>query len=118
MLNWLFRPQCAACGAPSAPLCEACASSLLERGPAGPRCAARTAARALPRGRCLREPPPFDRVVSPWRFGGSLASAIRRLKFTGASHIARTVAPLWAPLVAAVAQGGVVVPVPLHWRRR
>lgn len=69
--------------------------------------------------RCLKSPLSLDRIVSPWRFGGPLASAIRRLKFTGANHIARTVAPLWAPLIAAAASdGGLVVPVPLHWRRR
>lgn len=67
----------------------------------------------------MRTPLPLDRIVSPWRFGGPLATAIRRLKFTGEHHIARTVAPLWAPLVAAAAgDGAVVVPVPLHWRRR
>jgi hypothetical protein len=59
-------------------------------------------------------------VVAPWRFGGQLASAIRRLKFANRAHVARDVAPLWAPaLAAAVAeQDAVVVPVPLHWRRR
>jgi ComF family protein len=35
------------------------------------------------------------------------------------NHIARTVAPLWAPLLAASLEpGALVVPVPLHWRRR
>ena len=69
-----------------------------------------------------RAPPPLAAVAAPWRFGGELASAIRRLKFTGATHVARAVAPLWAPLVAAAlgeaGPGAIVVPVPLHWRRR
>src|SRR6185369_2068721 len=62
----------------------------------------------------------LDAIVAPWRFGGQLASAIRRLKFTGATHVARTLAPLWAPiLAAAIAEtDALVVPVPLHWRRR
>lgn len=70
--------------------------------------------------RCATDPLPLDRVVSPWRFGGQLASAIRRLKFANRAHIARDVAPLWAPvLAAAVAElDAIVVPVPLHWRRR
>ena len=70
--------------------------------------------------RCAHAPLAIDRIVTPWRFGGALATAIRRLKFTGATHIARTLAPLWAPLLAAaVAEtDGVIVPVPLHWRRR
>jgi ComF family protein len=68
--------------------------------------------------RCVREPLALDLVVAPWRFGGQLASAIRRLKFTGATHIARALAPLWAPVLAAAARDAIVVPVPLHWRRR
>jgi len=117
-LSWLFRPQCAACGELSEdPLCGACRLSLVELGAACERCA-QPGARLC--SRCAREPLPLDRIVAPWRFGGALAISIRRLKFTGATHVARTVAPLWAPLLAAaVAEtGGAVVPVPLHWRRR
>lgn len=102
-VSWLCRPQCAACCEPvSEPLCAACAETLVENAPV-PACAGSIA-----------------RIVSPWRFGGQLASAIRRLKFTGATHVARTLAPLWAPLLAAAVEetDGLVVPVPLHWRRR
>ena len=147
MIDWIFRPQCAGCGAPAVTLCDACRASLVELGPACPRCAEPTGAEAgegprgghdaiagqgagdLPDrgtsdgatcGRCLASPLPLDRIVSPWRFGGQLASAIRRLKFANAAHIARDVAPLWAPVLeAAVAESNaIVVPVPLHWRRR
>jgi ComF family protein len=119
MLSWIFRPECVACRSPGAPVCEPCASSLVELGPACPRCAEPTGERALVCARCVRAPLPLDRIVAPWRFGGPLASAIRRLKFTGASHIARGIAPLWAPLLAAAAaQDALVVPVPLHWMRR
>lgn len=102
LLPWVFRPQCAACAEPSeAPLCDACADTLLEAGDAPARA-------------------PLARIVAPWQFGGQLATAIRRLKYTGATHVARTLAPLWAPvLAAAVAElDAIVVPVPLHWRRR
>src|SRR5690348_8734506 len=118
LIRWLFRPQCAACGVPSEePLCKPCGLSLVELGDACERCA-QPGSRLC--ARCRHDPLPLDRIVTPWRFGGSLAIAIRRLKFTGASHIARTLAPLWAPvLAAAVAEtDGIVVPVPLHWRRR
>ncbi len=101
---WLFRPQCAACAElADGPLCGACAETLLEADEVSPARAA-----------------PLARIVAPWCFGGQLASAIRRLKFTGATHVARTVAPLWAPVLAAAVEetGGIVVPVPLHWRRR
>lgn len=123
MLNWIFRPQCAACAGPTAPFCEPCAALLVELGPACPRCAEpredpEPDAARVPCARCVRSPLPLDRIVSPWQFEGALASAIRRLKFTGATHIARSIAPLWAPLVAAAATDGIVVPIPLHWRRR
>jgi ComF family protein len=120
MLDWLFRPQCAACGHAPAPLCAECSASLCEITAACPRCAVPTGEHAVVCGRCVREPLPLERIIAPWRYGGQLASAIRRLKFAGASHVARTLAPLWAPvLAAAVAEPqAIVVPVPLHWRRR
>ena len=120
LLDWIFRPQCAACGGSPAPLCAACAASLVELGGACPRCAEPTGEASTICARCVRAPLPLDRIVAPWRFGGQLASAIRRLKFAGATHVARTLAPLWAPVIAAAARDddALVVPVPLHWWRR
>src|SRR5262245_16027340 len=120
MIDWIFGPQCAACGAPAVTLCGACSASLVELGPACPRCAEPAGEQAETCRRCATAPLPLDRVVAPWRFGGQLASAIRRLKFANRAHIARDVARLWAPvLAAAVAElDAIVVPVPLHWRRR
>jgi len=120
MIDWVFRPQCAACGVPAVTLCAACSASLVELGPACPRCAEPTGEHAVTCRRCATSPLPLDRVIAPWRFGGQLASAIRRLKFANRAHIARDVAPLWAPVLAAAVaeQRAVVVPVPLHWRRR
>ena len=104
MLRWLYRPQCAACAEPwrAGPLCSDCAVSLVP-----------LTVQAAP-------PVPLRRIASAWAFGGSLASAIRRLKFTGATHIARELAPLWAPVLeaAVLEHDAIVVPVPLHWRRR
>jgi len=120
MLTWCFRPQCAACGALSTtPLCPACEGSLEPLGASCPRCA-EPSREATTCRRCVVAPLPLERVVAPWRFGGQLAIAIRRLKFAGATHVARALAPLWAPvLAAAVAEhDAIVVPVPLHWRRR
>src|SRR5439155_10607534 len=81
MIDWMFRPQCAACGSAAATLCDACRASLVELGPACPRCAEPTGERAATCARCAADPPPLDGVAAPWRFGGQLASAIRRLKF-------------------------------------
>ncbi len=119
MLTWLFRPQCAACGTAASTLCEACASTLLELGPACPRCAEPTAGGAVCT-RCRIAPLPLETILAPWRFGGQLASAIRRLKFAQRTHVARDLAPLWSPLIAAAASryDALVIPIPLHWRRR
>ena len=125
LLEWMFRAQCAACATEAWGLCEACSGALVELGPACPRCCEPSGEVSTLCGRCTRSPLPLDHIAAPWRFGGSLATAIRRLKFSGHTHVARALAPLWAPLlVAAVAAGStpearaVVVPVPLHWRRR
>lgn len=121
MLDWIFRPQCIACGITADTLCGACSASLVELGPACPRCAEPTGERSVTCRRCATQPLPLERILAPWRFGGQLAAAIRRLKFAGRTQIARDLAPLWAPLVAAVASAdgpAIVVPVPLHWRRR
>jgi ComF family protein len=119
LVDWLFRPQCAACGESSpVALCRACTLSLVELGDACPRCAEPGSPSAC--RRCCLSPLPVEKILTPWRFGGSLAVAIRRLKFTGATHIARALAPLWAGMLGAAAHeyGAIVVPVPLHWRRR
>src|SRR3982750_3135046 len=103
LASWIFRPQCAACSTLSdMPFCASCAESL------------------SPLASDVVPPRGLARVIAAWGFGGALASAIRRLKFTGATHVARTVAPLWAPLLAAAADehDAIVIPVPLHWRRR
>jgi len=121
MLDWLFAPQCVACKTPATtPLCAPCNGSLEPLGPACPRCAEPTGDVAIVCRRCAIEPLPLERVIAPWHFGGQLAAAIRALKFAKRTSVARAVAPLWAPvLAAAVAEyDGVVVPVPLHWRRR
>lgn len=125
MLDFVFRPQCAACTSPAESFCEDCACTLLELATCCEKCAepisrepvGAAGARCI---RCLLSPPPIDRIVAAWRFGGALAVAIRRLKFTGRTHVARAIAPLWSPLVAAAASedGAIVVPVPLHWTRR
>ncbi len=101
-LDFLYRPRCVCCTAPATTLCDVCREALVEVRPdAGP-------------------PLPLP-VMVPWEFGGSLATAIRRLKFTGKTHVARDLAPLWAPLLAAAYAASVnpvIVPIPLHWRRR
>src|SRR5437899_6072225 len=72
-MDWIFGPQCAACGAPATTLCEACRGSLVELGPACLRCAEPTAEDGATCARCRRDRLSLDGVAAPWRFGGQLA---------------------------------------------
>jgi len=119
LLDLVFQPQCAACGTLARTLCAPCQASLEVLGPACPGCAEPTGDFPVVCRRCARDPLPLERIVSPWRFGGALATAIKRLKFGHHTQVARDVAPLWAPVIAAAAEDdALVVPVPHHWRRR
>jgi ComF family protein len=119
LLELLYPERCAACdalcGAPG--LCERCAGSLYATSPCCPVCALpEETPRAVTCRRCRRSPPPFAQTVAPWRYGGELAVAIRRMKYGGARgglpELARPLAALLAPALPA-AGAEVVVPVPL-----
>ncbi len=105
LLDLIYVPHCAACDVrvpPGEPLCRLCAATLVEMEPA-------STAEA-----------PMESVTAPWRYGGELGRALRRLKFGRRPHLARELAPLIAPFLAAVVEAGaadVIVPVPLHVRR-
>jgi ComF family protein len=124
ILDLLFVPHCAACDVrvdPGTPLCAVCALSLYELGAACPRCAEplEGPVSVLCR-RCRVAPPPLVSAHAPWRYGGELARALHRFKYERRAELARALAPLVAPgLAAVVARTGVdlAVPVPLHWRR-
>ncbi len=119
----LFVPHCPACdqrmGTGQA-LCPTCSISLYELDAACPRCAEpMTGPLPVTCARCRRQPPPFTAMTSPYRYGGELAVALRRLKYQPRPDIARTLAPLFAnALAAALTDIDRVVAVPLHWRRR
>jgi ComF family protein len=123
-LTTLYVPRCAACDrrvAPDEPLCATCAISLEPLGPACPRCAEPLAGpSALPCARCRRQPLPLEAVIAPWRYGGELGRALRRMKLARVPEIGRELAPLLAPFLTATVGAGavdVIVPVPLHWSR-
>lgn len=125
VLTWIYRPQCAACGAAVSaglPFCRACSLSLDENCVACRRCAEPLSG---PRDaicrRCHRRPLPLSQIVAPWLYGGSLAEALVRLKFAGRTEVARALAPLISTVLyttAKVREATLLVPVPLHWTRR
>ncbi len=122
-LSLLYPEHCAACevliDAPG--FCARCAGSLYPTTPCCPVCALPEEGGApVMCRRCRASPPPFARVIAPWRYGGELAVAIRRLKYGGARgagrpDLARPLGALLAPHLPRDVD--VVVPVPLHPRR-
>jgi len=99
-LTFLGDPCCASCGLPfaygdSAGLC----------------------------GRCLAEPPPFERLRAAVAYGEVARTVVLKLKYSGRPGLAETLARLMRrhlPEVGGTAtgeKGAVLVPVPLHrWR--
>jgi ComF family protein len=121
-LDLVYVPRCVSCDdlldAPDA-FCSVCAASLYPLGPSCARC-------ALPLafdysgacGACRRDPPPQERTVAAFRYGGELAEALRRLKFGDREDIARSLGPvLGEPFRVVAAEADVAIAVPLHWRR-
>ena len=126
VLEVVYVPHCAACDVRvdgGQPLCVPCTGSLVELGPACPRCAEPLAAPPdveCVRCRVLGEAWPLEAAAAPWRYGGALGRALRRMKVARRPDLARELAPLVAPFLGAVARAAdvdVIVPVPLHWRR-
>ncbi|MCG8422324.1 MAG: ComF family protein [Proteobacteria bacterium] len=125
LCDLLFVPHCPACDARApevgtrAGLCPACTQSLYPLDSACPRCAEPIAGpRSIVCARCRRTPPPVVSTHAPYRYGGELAVALRRLKYQRRAEIARALAPLIAPaLQQAAGHADVAMPVPLHWRR-
>jgi ComF family protein len=69
-------------------------------------------------GQCLTSPPPFDRVVAPWLYGEYFAHLIHRWKFHHEVRLTALLASLWMQRTAIYSQVDLLVPVPLHWRKR
>lgn len=102
---------CTLCRARLRPLaagCAVCALPLPGLLPAGWCCAA-----------CREHPPAFGRLLALWSYEEPLDAVIQALKFRRLDylgrHLGEAIADRWGEEMAAV---DLVVPVPLHWRRR
>jgi len=127
VLALVFRAECAACRGEverprSGPLCGPCWASL--PGHRSSLCACGeplVSPHAARCGRCRRGLSPFERGASLGPYEGALKAVIHELKYRGrrpaAAELARRLAGE-AGVRAAMAGGGVLVPVPLHPRRR
>jgi ComF family protein len=127
----VFPPRCAACGegAPvnaegGAPLCEDCERGADRVGES--RCTVcgvpfPGGGPAHPCPRCAEKTPPYARAQAAFLHGGTVAEAIRRMKYGDRPHLARRLGR-W--LAVELQNGRVtpepcdaVVPLPLHPRR-
>jgi len=117
--------------APPLSLCPACHARLVA---VDPLASCRTCAHPLPLlppgsplqrcGRCLADPPPFERLTALWRYETPLQEVVRafkfgRLDFLG-EHFGRALALLYSSrrLEPGWRPPDLVVPVPLPWPRR
>lgn len=70
-------------------------------------------------GACLKEPPPFKKVLAPFHYGPPVDYMIQQLKFHRKLYYARILAQLMLPYLKNRLQSPpeCLIPVPLHWRR-
>ena len=123
-LEWLLLPaQCLLCGFPAAPgidLCRACRDDLPEPGECCEGCALPLPAGAGERcGACLRRPRRFASARTRFPYAEPADQLVQALKFSRRPAAARIMASLMAEAPpSTLGQDSVLVPVPLHWRRR
>jgi ComF family protein len=106
LANTLLSPVCCLCGGrgtqPHLDLCEVCLSLL-------PSCPPQI----------VPTPPPFERVVAPYRYAYPADHFVRALKFDGERAYARVLGTLIAQARATIQADlpDLVVPIPLHTSR-
>jgi ComF family protein len=128
LLHALLPAPCLGCGRPlpatgtNLGLCTSCRARL--RSPAaGCAVCALPLPAVLPEGwccaACREHPPAFDRLLALWSYEEPLDAVIQALKFRRLDylgrHLGEAIATRWGEELAGA---DLVVPVPLHWRRR
>lgn len=129
-LDLLLPPSCAGCGVqdgprPAVPFCGGCIQRMeFPAGPTCPRCAASVSPAIAGRDRCPRcrgVPLRFDEAVALGSYRGLLREMLLRAKDAGQGAGTLAIAELaWQRCGERIAamEPDVVVPVPMHWRRR
>lgn len=128
--TWLLPAPCLSCGRSIDPstsplgLCPDCGSRLAEPSASScPRCGRLLPAARLPPdflcGRCRTRPPGFERLYAAWHYQPPIDQVIRALKFGRLEYLGRALGEALASRFATSLPAlDLVVPVPLHWRRR
>jgi ComF family protein len=68
-------------------------------------------------GQCLKQPPPWDFLISPWSFNDPIPNLVHRFKFSFMPHLASFLAELATPYIRAYQEldpVDLIVPIPLH----
>jgi ComF family protein len=118
----LWPAHCVVCGGTDFPgaldICPGCATDLLRNGPGCPRCA-EPGAPDLCCGRCLKQKPAFDAVISPYVFEFPVDLLIRGLKFRRRLANGRVLGTLLGEHLAEQAEPlpELLIPIPLSSKR-
>jgi ComF family protein len=124
LLDFALPPRCPACGTITADphrFCFACWRSLTFLGdPCCARCGlpfAYAEGAEAQCGRCLAEPPRFDRLRAAVAYGETARRVALKLKYGGRPGVAETLAALMLRHLGPAGEDALLVPVPLHrWR--
>jgi ComF family protein len=121
-LQLFFPARCAGCDGPcdeGASFCRTCEISLVPLAACCRRCALPLPVAVTRCLACARRPPAHSATWSAFEFGGAVASAIRRIKWSGRPDLARPLTRLFpeSRLRAALDGRDAILPVPLHPRR-
>jgi ComF family protein len=101
-LGWLYPERCALCAQIGQPaVCPECAKDFQPAGPAAWDVA------------------PLAFRAGVYRYEGRAAQAVRRLKYVRSTALGNHMAEALAPRIQELAgEDDLVIPVPIHWRRR
>jgi ComF family protein len=119
LLDLVFPPCCAGCGATLATgiLCAACAPLIARiASPRCPRCGVPFHGAGADHlcSRCILEPPRYATASAAFEYAGPLADGLRALKYGARSERIEPLARLWREGCPALPPVDVAVPVPLH----
>ena len=120
LLDLVYPPRCAACGAGLAssaaePFCAVCEGALLPVPPGCERCGEPGPGNLC--GACLASPPAFTRCEAGGLLGGPLAEAVHAFKYRDRPALARPLGQ-WLARRVPPAAGALVLSVPPGRRRR
>ena len=122
-VDLLLPPVCPSCGDGADDLCPPCRSQLAWRPACGcARCGEPVLTAGSACGRDHRELQNLAQLVAPWRYAGTGGALVRRFKLDGnvaaGRLMVRATADAWRASLRLGWGRAVLVPVPLHARRR